>query len=1166
MTNPLKPASRLAMSEQPSSASTEQAAKLELIGNGTLMALAMTTLMAFATAWLLWSPARSGLVVGWCSMMAVVQLLRLWMWRRYRLDARNKQTFEPQYWTTRLRATLLATGVLWGVAGMLLMPPEPGLEQVFVTTLILGICASATSWLAVERTGFLLLVVPALSGLAVGYLRVGGEMAWLIAPLIALFGVFMVSNGKRARDQFRALRNLDTQLSADREQVLRLSRVASQAAYGVAVVDLEGRVDWINEGFSRLLGYSIEQLRGRRLARSVVGRATNLASVEKLVEAFRNGEIRQEDLQLQSRSGRYVWGRVQVSPIEDESGEIVEFLCAVADISKEMNARMALEEHLQALHELAELASDPGLDTEARVQRVLELSYSVLGFESATICRLRERKLEVEFASGNGDSEISPGARAALVGTLAEKVLDAEETVWIEDVQALEEGPRSLFDGVHCRSYVGHPLYLPDHSMRVIGFAGSLPMNEAISQRKRVFLEICIQYIAGILEQRAQTAELNKLAKQVPGMIYQFQLMPDGTMRFPFSSPGSRDIFGLDSAELTESAEKLFAKIHPHDRPALYDSIEKSAANLSLWEHEHRVVESDGGIKWLHAAASPESLGDGSILWHGYVKDISERKLAAIALERNERRLRALFELTPLGIVLNDVKTGAFVQTNQRFQVLTGFDEQKLTEKRFADLCSPEFLEQDNQYLTSLLRGGDLIPYERPMLRADGTSFIARMHSAVLQDGPEKSLTWTLVEDVTESRQLEEELRSLTEDLEARVGSRTREVREASERTAMIIEASQDGFVMQDKQGRVLEVNQAFCKLLQMPENELVGQTGSKKFLVDYEPGRTDELFNRIQQAGSLIFERRLRRSDGKIVEVEVSASICKVDNEDVAFSFIRDISSRKKVERQLRQAKLEAEKASNAKSEFLSHMSHELRTPLNAILGFSQLLEADPTLEENSEQRDNVVEIRKAGEHLLDEVNEILDLNRVEQGRIEFSREVMLLAPVVKECVSMMGVLAGERQVKLHVEIDEGLEVCGDPNRLRQVIVNLLGNAVKYNKEAGSVWIQAEQNDSAVRLAVVDTGPGIEKSAQKRLFKPFERLDADSMDIDGTGIGLVLSKKLVEGMGGEIGVTSTPGKGSTFWVTLPGARESRDRLGSDSNSDSLADDGVNLQGSVAHE
>jgi len=1147
------------MSDQHFNASTEQAAKLELIGNGTLMALVMTTLLAFATAWVLWSPARSELVVAWCSLVALVQLVRLYTWRGYRRAARNAQIFEPQYWMRRLRAALLATGTLWGLAGVLLMPPLPGLEQAFVTTVIVGICASATSWLAVERTGFLFLIVPALSGLAVGYLRMGGETAWLIAPLITLFGVFMVSNGRRARDQFRALRDLGSQLSSDREQILRLSRVASQAAHGVAVVDLDGRVVWINHEFSRMFGFSNEQLRGRRLARSVMGRATNLASVEKLAAAFRNGETRQEDLQLKSRSGQYIWGRVQVSPIEDENGKVIEFLCAVADISVEMSVRTALEDHLQALHALADLASDPRLDTEAMVERVLELGYSVLGLESAIVFRIHDRRLEVEFASGTGDIQLSPGARGMLVGTLAEKVLDAEETVWIEDVQALEEGPRCLFDGVQCRSYVGHPVYLRDYSMRVISFAGSVPINEALSQRKRVFLEIFFQYISGILERRAQTVELNKLVEQVPGMVYQFQLMPDGTMRFPFSTPGIRDIYGFEPSEVEKDAEKVFQKLHPSDLEAVRESIMLSAAELSIWDSEYRVVDSDETIKWLHGVASPELLADGSVLWHGYIRDISERKRAAFVLEKNERRLRALFELTPLGIVLNDVKTGAFVDTNERFQALTGFGEQELKQKHFADLCPSDFLERDRQYVSDLLRGGDSIPHERPMLCADGTSFIARMHSTVVQDGPERSLTWTLIEDVTESRNLEEELRSLNEELESRVTARTGEVQEASERTAMIIETAQDGFVMQDKQGRFLEVNKAFCKLLGKQESEIIGQS-SQKFLVDTEFGRSEDLFNRLQQAGSLIYERRLRRFDGEIVDVEVSASICSVAYEDVAFSFIRDISSRKKVERQLRQAKLEAEKASNAKSEFLAHMSHELRTPLNAILGFSQLLETDPDIKENSEQYDNVAEIRKAGEHLLQQVNEILDLSKIEHGRIRLDTGSILLAPLIGECVSMMRTFANERDVELHIEVDDDLEVYCDRNRLRQVVVNLLSNAVKYNKESGSVWIQAKRNESGVRLHVVDTGHGINEADQNRLFEPFERLDAVTTDIEGTGIGLALSKKLIQAMGGEIGVTSTPGEGSTFWVTFLGGDEARDQSGVESHSGCPAKNENNTQ------
>ena len=236
------------------------------------------------------------------------------------------------------------------------------------------------------------------------------------------------------------------------------------------------------------------------------------------------------------------------------------------------------------------------------------------------------------------------------------------------------------------------------------------------------------------------------------------------------------------------------------------------------------------------------------------------------------------------------------------------------------------------------------------------------------------------------------------------------------------------------------------------------------------------------------------------------------------------------------RRAEAEADRANQAKSEFLSRMSHELRTPLNAVLGFAQLLEIDSL---TVAQRDSVDHILRGGRHLLGLIDEILDISRIEAGHLALSMEPVLLDEVIRETFELIQPLAATWKVHVDVGTSEagGRYVLADRQRLKQVLLNFLSNAAKFNRSGGTVTIEVEESPAdRLRINVADTGPGIPPRLMERLFTPFDRLGAETRGVEGTGLGLALSKRLVEVMGGTIGVASVVGQGSTFWVELPRA------------------------------
>jgi signal transduction histidine kinase len=245
------------------------------------------------------------------------------------------------------------------------------------------------------------------------------------------------------------------------------------------------------------------------------------------------------------------------------------------------------------------------------------------------------------------------------------------------------------------------------------------------------------------------------------------------------------------------------------------------------------------------------------------------------------------------------------------------------------------------------------------------------------------------------------------------------------------------------------------------------------------------------------------------------------------------EVGERRRAQAAAMRAQQESDQANQAKSEFLSRMSHELRTPLNVILGFGQLLGMSPRDQTDAE---HVEQILKAGRHLLTLINEVLDITRIEAGRVEMSPEPVAVGEAVRRVLDLTRPLAVDRRIELATHGGALLErhVWADHHRLQQVLLNLVSNGIKYNREGGRLTVACTVAPAGrLRIAVTDTGPGIPPALRTRLFQPFDRLGAERLGVEGTGLGLALSKRLVEMMGGEVGVDSEEGVGSTFWVEL---------------------------------
>jgi PAS domain S-box-containing protein len=367
-----------------------------------------------------------------------------------------------------------------------------------------------------------------------------------------------------------------------------------------------------------------------------------------------------------------------------------------------------------------------------------------------------------------------------------------------------------------------------------------------------------------------------------------------------------------------------------------------------------------------------------------------------------------------------------------------------------------------------------------------------------------------------------------------------RAARESEAQLRALLDAFPGYIVVDDAQTRYTYVNERTAALMGYPRDAVVGRT-IREIHGEERAERILALVERAKAGEPITVETEyLENAHRPHVWLQVTHAI-DADAETGRcdhFAFGIDISERKLAEQALIAARDEAERANRAKSQFLSSMSHELRTPMNAILGFAQLLASDRRYPLAPLQSDHVQEIMRGARHLLSLINEVLDLAMVETGKLKVSLEPVQVAELLQECIGLMQPLAREGTIDIRVldAVPCDCFVVADRTRLKQVLLNLLSNAIKYNRAGGHVHIACRDEPDTIRIDVVDSGGGIDPDQQARLFQAFERLDAAQTAVEGAGLGLALSRRLLDAMGGEIGLDSEAGRGSTFWIRLPRA------------------------------
>jgi PAS domain S-box-containing protein len=649
---------------------------------------------------------------------------------------------------------------------------------------------------------------------------------------------------------------------------------------------------------------------------------------------------------------------------------------------------------------------------------------------------------------------------------------------------------------------------------------------------------------------------LNSILGQLPGLAY--RCLADHAWTALFAAGQFRPIAGIDADDLVTGRIHYGDLLHPDDVDYCQRNVAEALARRAPFENEHRILDRQGNVKWILSRGRGIIAEDGSLRFlEGLNIDITERKRAEAALQKANDRLALAVRGSNVGVWENDMADGDYRAgrlhcTNILEQLGYPAPESLLDYESVVAAIHPDDRAQVEQILHAYLAGAmPEYSVEFRVRHRDGSYRWMLSRGVAVRDAAGKPVRFVGTRiDITERKRAEDALR------------------ESESRFRAFIDHATDAFFLNDwPDARFVDVNRQACESLGYTRDELIGKTPFDIVVPtpDLTPLTLAQLRARLSAGETVAFDLWHRRKDGSVFPVEVRIRSITVAGRPYGLALTRDMTERKKAEGELRQAKEAAEAASRAKSEFLAHVSHEVRTPLNAILGMNELaLEAPVT----AQQRKYLTVMQSSAEALVEVIDDLLDFSKVEAGKLQLDRAAFSLRAVVNDTLRLLALRAHRKGLELVGRISPDLPdaFVGDAGRLRQVLANLIGNAIKFTA-TGEVAVEVkrftaegaesaeEEKDqvstsshpsssalsalsapSAVNLifTIRDTGIGIPQEKQQKIFEAFEQADSSTTRrYGGTGLGLSIASQLVGLMGGRITVESEPGRGSTFRFTV---------------------------------
>jgi len=1045
----------------------------------------------------LWGQTSHAGLVAWFFALLAVGGVR---YAGRQAHLRAVQGSAVQSWLHRYQALFLLQGLVWLCLLPLLtqVPTRDGLDvaTLVITALVGGSLVTG----AFDLRAASLFAWPTALPLFARLLGRGGPSEWLLAAASALFIALMLGAARRASLLFARQAHAAAQarerlaqaeahardaeaarreLSAVHERTEQLLR---GTPLGYWFVDPQGRTLDVNPAMCDLLGRSREEVLKLGVFDCFTGAERAVLEAELMLR--RQGKTGGYEIDIVRPDGARRHTFNQATPIYDAQGLHTGSIGLWTDLTAQKNLEVELRTYERVTNSITDVVAV--VDAQRNLCLVNDAWCSMVGVSRADV-------LGTPFTP-DALSLAEPERHAALEACFAQ---GKASTVTVRS--SWPDGRLAL-------------LQTQFHPYRDGGSATErviLVTRDITDQASdRLAAEVSAEYLRQTLNATGDAVFASDADD------------PDAPLSFA-NDPLLRmwDIEGKRPGTLTlndvlEAAGRQFAE------PGI-ELLRTREINEGSHRHQSRVRLRDGRV--LHRRFEPAIVAGRRLrVWS--FRDVTAEEQLLTLMQDREAQQRALLDAFP-GFISRFDAGLRYTYVNGPLARLAGQEPGALLGRHLSEVIGPEGAAQILA-LTPQVLAGQPVVLEREHLGPQGPITTQLTLASGRDPVSGKPVLYAFGADITSLKQAEEALR-------------------AGEREMRALLQAFPGYIASvDRELRFRYADGRLAALLGRPVEQVVGHTLAEVLGEESSRVLGQELLR--AREGEVVSVQRTYRSPGSAVPIDLElthvAGSVGPDGQQLVYSFGQDITARNLALEALAKARDEAERANMAKSQFLSHMSHELRTPMNAIVGFSQLLRRDSRPPLAPHQQGYAQQILQGAEHLLKLINEVLDLGSIEAGRLAVELSPVPVCEVADDALAFVRELAHGHGVHLEptLELDPAdLEphaqvVLADRTRLRQVMLNLLGNAIKYNRPGGSVKMRCRRDGGQVVIEVLDTGRGIPAAEQQRLFQPFERLGAERGAVEGAGIGLALSRRLVLAMAGQMGLSSEPGVGSTFWLSLP--------------------------------